>query len=118
MTAEKIDRLHGIARRAESGTLDAERLRHIGPEAATADLLHLKGIGPFYASLITVRAAGFTDVPAADEPKLRELVTQLYHFPQPCTREEFLEIAAGWRPYRTWASVLIRAAAGRLGAAV
>ncbi len=115
LTQEKITRLHGIAHKALSGTLDIQRLRHIGPDATTDDMQRLKGIGPFYASLITIRAVGFTDVPPADEPMLRDLVTQLYHLPEPCTRQRFLEIAEAWRPYRTWASVLIRAAAGRLG---
>ncbi len=115
LTPEKITRLHGIAHKALSGTLDIERLRHIGPDATTDDMQRLKGIGPFYASLITIRAVGFTDVPPADEPMLRDLVTQLYHLPEPCTRERFLEIAEAWRPYRTWASVLIRAASARLG---
>lgn len=115
LTPEKITRLHGIAHKALSGTLDVERLRHIGPDATTDDMQRLKGIGPFYASLITIRAVGFTDVPPADEPMLRDLVTQLYHLPEPCTRERFLEIAEAWRPYRTWASVLIRAASARLG---
>ena len=114
LTAEKIDRLHGIARKASDGLLDVDRLRHIGSDATTDDLLRLKGIGPFYASLITIRAVGFTDIPPADEPMLRELVTQLYRLPEPCTREQFLEIADAWRPYRTWAAVLIRAASGRL----
>ena len=115
LTAEKLDRLHGIARKALGGTLDVERLQHVGPEATTEDMQRLKGIGPFYASLITIRAVGFADVPPADEPMLRDLVTQLYHLPEPCTRERFLEIAESWRPYRTWASVLIRAASSRLG---
>ena len=114
LTSEKINRLHGIAHKALAGTLDIERLRHIGPDATTDDMQRLKGIGPFYASLITIRAVGFTDVPPADEPMLRDLVTQLYHLPEPCTRERFLEIAEAWRPYRTWASVLIRAASARL----
>ncbi len=116
LTAEKIDRLHGIARKAADGLLDADRLRHIGPEASTDDLLRLRGIGPFYASLIAIRAVGFPDVPPADEPMLRDLVTQLYRMPEPCTHEQFLEIAEAWRPYRTWAGVLIRAASGRLAA--
>ena len=115
LTEEKISRLHGIARKAMSGTLDVERLAHIGPDATTDDMKRLKGIGPFYASLITIRAVGFTDVPPADEPMLRELVTQLYRLPEPCSRETFLELAEAWRPYRTWAAVLIRAASGRLG---
>ena len=115
LTAEKIHRLHAIAHKTLTGYLDIERLRHIGPDATTADMQHLKGIGPFYASLITIRAVGFTDVPPADEPMLRELVTQLYRLPAPCSRETFLEIAEAWRPYRTWAAVLVRAAASRLG---
>jgi DNA-3-methyladenine glycosylase II len=115
LTPEKIHRLHAIAHKTLTGYLDTERLRHIGPDATTADMQNLKGIGPFYASLITIRAVGFTDVPPADEPMLRELVTQLYRLPEPCSRETFLEIAEAWRPYRTWAAVLIRAASGRLG---
>ncbi len=115
LTPEKIHRLHAIAHKTLTGYLDAERLRHIGPEATTADMQHLKGIGPFYGSLITIRAVGFTDVPPADEPMLRELVTQLYRLPEPCSRERFLEIAEPWRPYRTWAAVLVRAASSRLG---
>lgn len=113
LNGEKIDRLHGIARAAERGTLDADRLQRLGPTATDAEMQHLKGIGPFYASLITIRATGFADVPPADEPIVRELVGQLYHLPDRCTREQFLEIAERWRPYRTWAAVLIRAAAGR-----
>ncbi|MGS0683559.1 DNA-3-methyladenine glycosylase family protein [Nakamurella sp. GG22] len=114
LTGEKLERLHGIARKAMSGTLDTARLRHIGPEATNDDMQRIKGIGPFYASLITIRAVGFTDVAPADEPLLRDLVTQLYRFPEPCTRDQFLEIAEAWRPYRTWAAVLVRAASSRL----
>ncbi|MET0863029.1 MAG: DNA-3-methyladenine glycosylase 2 family protein [Nakamurella sp.] len=114
LTGEKLDRLRGVARKALTGTFDVDRLRHIGPEATTDDMQRLKGIGPFYASLITIRAVGFTDVPPADEPMLRDLVTQLYHLPGPCSREQFLDIADSWRPYRTWAAVLIRAASNRL----
>ncbi|MEP6561093.1 MAG: DNA-3-methyladenine glycosylase 2 family protein, partial [Nakamurella sp.] len=114
LTAEKLDRLHGVARKALTGTLDVDRLRHIGPEATTDDMQRLKGIGPFYASLITIRAVGFTDVPPADEPMLRDLVTALYRLPEPCSREQFLDISQAWRPYRTWAAVLVRAASARL----
>ena len=115
LTPEKVHRLHAIAHKTLTGYLDTERLRHIGPDATTADMQHLKGIGPFYASLITIRAVGFTDVPPADEPMLRDLVTQLYRLPVPCSRETFLQISEAWRPYQTWAAVLIRAAASRLG---
>ena len=113
LSADKIARMHGIATAAQRGILDAERLRALGPDIALQEAQHLKGIGPFYASLITIRAVGFTDVLPRDEPIIRELVTRLYRLPSLCTPERFEEIAEPWRPYRTWASVLVRAAAGR-----
>jgi len=115
LTDEKIHRMHGIARKAMTGTLDVDRLRHIGPEACDEDMRRLKGIGPVYASLITIRAVGFTDVLPADEPMLLELVGLHYRVDGPVSRAQFEEIAAPWRPYRTWASVLIRAASPRIG---
>jgi DNA-3-methyladenine glycosylase II len=115
LTPEKIHRMHGIARKALTGTLDVDRLRHIGPEACTDDMQRLKGIGPFYASLITIRAVGFTDVLPVDEPMLLELVGLHYRVDGPVSRDLFEEIAEPWRPYRTWTSVLIRAASSRIG---
>ena len=49
LAPEKVNRLHGIAHKALTGTLDVHRLRHIGPDATTDDMQRLKGIGPFYA---------------------------------------------------------------------
>jgi DNA-3-methyladenine glycosylase II len=115
LAPEKIHRMHGIARKALAGTLDVDRLRHIGPEACAEDMQRLKGIGPFYASLITIRAVGFTDVLPVDEPMLLELVGLHYRVDGPVGRDLFEEIAEPWRPYRTWTSVLVRAASSRLG---
>jgi DNA-3-methyladenine glycosylase II len=111
---EKMARIRGVAEAALAGQLDVDRLLSLGPEAATADLQSIKGIGPFYASLIVIRATGFTDVLPVDEPMLRDLVTTLYQPGSPCTPERLAEIAETWRPFRTWASVLIRAAGSRL----
>ena len=115
LTAEKLHRMHGIARKALTGTLDVDRLRHIGPQACQDDMERLKGIGPFYASLITIRSVGFTDVLPADEPMLLELMALHYRIDGPVTRDQVTDIAEAWRPYRTWASVLIRAASARIG---
>jgi DNA-3-methyladenine glycosylase II len=111
---EKMARIRGVAEAALAGRLDADRLLSLGPEAATADLQSIKGIGPFYASLVVIRATGFTDVLPVDEPMLRGLVTSLYQLDSPCTPDRLAAIAEPWRPFRTWASVLIRAAGSRL----
>ena len=106
--------MHAIARAAADGRLEADRLLRLGPEAAMADLQQLKGIGPFYAALIVIRGTGFTDVLPTDEPKSLGMVQRLYGLAAVPTQAEFEQIAANWRPWRTWATVLIRAAGSRL----
>jgi DNA-3-methyladenine glycosylase II len=114
LPGDKLARMQGVARAALDGVLDVDRLLRFGPEVATAELQRIKGIGPFYASLITIRATGFTDVLPVDEPLARDLITRLYHLDRPCEPADFERIAEAWRPYRTWATVLVRAAGHRI----
>jgi DNA-3-methyladenine glycosylase II len=48
------------------------------PEEALRDLRRLPGIGPFYATLILLRAAGVTDVLTFGEPRLPVYVSHFY----------------------------------------
>jgi DNA-3-methyladenine glycosylase II len=114
--AETLARLHGVARAAEAGRLDAARLRTSGPVVARADLLHLKGIGPFHADLLTLRAVGFVDELPTDEPILREAVGRLYGLGHAASVAELEQIARAWHPRRTWCAVLVRAASQRVSA--
>jgi 3-methyladenine DNA glycosylase/8-oxoguanine DNA glycosylase len=45
---------------------------------------------------------------------LLSLVARLYRLPGPPAPEQFEALAEAWKPLRTWAAVLIRAAAQRL----
>jgi DNA-3-methyladenine glycosylase II len=114
IATEKLERLHGVARAALNGQLDADKLIELGPEAAMAQLQQIKGIGPFYSSLIVIRGTGFADVLPVAEPQALALTSQLYDIGEPLTEERFREVAEPWRPLRTWAVVLIRAAGPRL----
>ena len=92
-----------------------QRLRNSGgTPARLAFAQQLEGIGPFYAGLIVLRATGFADavLPTA-EPKVLRNTAELYGLPQPPTLERFIELADHWRPFRTWATVLIRLAGDR-----
>jgi DNA-3-methyladenine glycosylase II len=106
----KVDRLHAVARAAAEGLLDVQRLRALGPEEAHIQLQTLPGIGPFYASLIVLRAVGFPDVPVTDEPLALELMGQLYGLDRPATAADVERLTDPWRPWRTWTTVLLRAA--------
>jgi len=112
--ADRLARMHGAARAALAGQLDVVALQARGPEEAMADVQRIKGIGPFYAQLIVVRAIGFTDVLPRNEPRALELVRELYRLHTMPSQVQFEAIAEAWRPWRTWATVLLRAAGARV----
>lgn len=105
----KARRLHKIA---DAGAeLQADALKSRGPEEAFSYAQTLEGIGPFYASLIVLRATGFADAPLKiAEPRTLSYAAELYDAPQ-LSLERLTELAENWRPFRTWSAVLIRIAA-------
>jgi DNA-3-methyladenine glycosylase II len=111
---DRMERLHGVARAAQEGRLDAGRLLALGPEEAMVRLREIPGIGPFYSALIVIRGTGFADVLPVGEPKLLTLVERLYDRRGPVADEELRALAEAWKPFRTWAAVLIRAAGRRV----
>ena len=114
VSAEKIERLKGVAKAALDGQLDADKLLQLDPAEAMSKLQLIKGIGPFYSSLITIRATGFADVLPIGEPQALALTAKLYGLDEPLDEAKFREIAQAWKPLRTWAIVLIRAAGPRV----
>lgn len=112
----KLARLHAVAQAAWDGRLDARRLAATNPAAAMAAVQRLPGIGPFYAALIVVRACGLADVLVSNEAVALDTMAELYDLDGPPSPAELDRLAEPWRPFRTWATVLIRAAAGRLPA--
>jgi DNA-3-methyladenine glycosylase II len=114
LPADRVPRLRTIGAAAAAGELDVDHLVALGPEAARLEVQRLPGIGPFYSALIVVRACGFADVLAPEEPRGRSAVHRLYGIETPMSDEEYAVFAQRWAPFRTWATVLIRAAADRL----
>ena len=104
LPANKVPRLHGIAQAALEGKLDREPLLAADTDDAFTQLLELPGIGPFYAGLILLRAVGTVDVAPKGEPKLERAVQERYGAP-------LESVAAQWKPFRTWVSVLMRSSA-------
>ena len=92
------------------GRLDAARLRALPTSEALRELSTLAGIGPFSAELILLRGAGAPDVALRHEPRLRHAVRDAYR-PDgdvDVDVDTLTRITDGWRPYRTWVSLLLR----------
>jgi len=114
LPAVKLERLHAVAAVALDGWLDADTLRTQDTEAALTDLQRIPGIGPFYAQLILLRSTGVTDLLPSDESRVREIARDLYGLTDIPTVADFDEIARPWSPWRTWVTVLMRAAGRRV----
>ncbi|MGI8572792.1 MAG: DNA-3-methyladenine glycosylase family protein [Solirubrobacteraceae bacterium] len=114
LNAEKVSRLRGIAKAALAGDLDVERLHAIGAEHAYEEVQRLKGLGPFYAGLVVLRASGFADAMLhVPEPKVLKHAARFYGLDATPSLEWLTQLAEPWRPFRTWCTVLIRLAGDR-----
>ncbi|HEV2011340.1 MAG TPA: DNA-3-methyladenine glycosylase 2 family protein [Candidatus Limnocylindria bacterium] len=111
----RMTRLRAIARAALDGLLDASRLVALSPETARAELETLPGIGPFYADLVLVRGTGLADLLPRNEPMLLSYVGHFYGKGGAVDMATLETIAERWKPFRTWATVLIRVAGDRAG---
>jgi DNA-3-methyladenine glycosylase II len=106
----KLQNIRALAHAALEGRLDGERLRSMPAEAAVADLQDLPGVGPFTAQGIVLRGAGAPDLLAPDEPRIAAAVALVHGLNAPPSREELARIAEDWRPFRSWAQMLLRMA--------
>ena len=117
LPADRIPRLHAVAQAALDGQLDVTALSSGEPEVAMRDLQRLPGIGPFYSALIVIRSLGLTDVLSTQEDHTREAVREQYGLDHSPSDAELERIAEAWRPFRTWAAVMLRALSPRLRSA-
>lgn len=106
LPAEKLVRLHGIARAALDGALDRARLRSLPVATALAEVSQLRGVGPFSVQGIVFRGAGVVDE-VTDEPVSRQAVQRLYEMDHVPDHAAMLRVAEAWRPFRMWALVLL-----------
>ncbi|MFW0793361.1 DNA-3-methyladenine glycosylase 2 family protein [Gordonia sp. CPCC 205515] len=104
LPGRKTEYLHAVADAALSGRLDTARLRDLDPAAAIAELQQIKGIGPFASELIVLRGANAPDWVPTHERRLEAEVVELYG-----AGKTVAEVSEAWRPFRTWASVYLRA---------
>lgn len=101
LPGRKAEYLRAVAEAALDGRLDGAALRAVDPDTAVARVREVLGLGPFGAELVVVRGANAPDALAAHEPRLADEVAHRYGRP-------LAEVADGWRPFRTWASVHLR----------
>jgi DNA-3-methyladenine glycosylase II len=111
LTDRKVEQLRALGRAAAGGELTAADLRARPVDEALARVQQLPGIGPFSAELILLRGAGHPDVFPVHEKRIQRAMADRYGLRADPPIAELAAIADGWRPYRTWVCLLLRAAA-------
>ena len=114
LSDEKMSRLRGVAAAAQSGLLDADRLRALPEHEALAQLQTLRGVGPWVASHIYYRGAAPSDGLPTAEPRVLHGLAHAYGLPS-ATDDEFARLAEQWRPFRMWVVVLLMRHLSRSG---
>lgn len=112
LAAEKVERLHGVARAALDGLLDCDRLRALGDEAGPASVRVIPGIGPFWASGIYLRGCGIQDV-FPDEPISIAALGRLHGLGDQLSPEHLSRLTEPYAPFRMWVCFLLRVAVNR-----
>lgn len=107
----KLEVLHGLARAALDGTIDARGLRAMPIERALEALEELHGVGPWTAAHMLLRGASLQDALPLAEPRVLRAFTLAYERPE----SDFVRCAEAWRPFRMWASIVLVRNLGRLG---
>lgn len=104
LPGRKAEYLHAVAEAALDGRLSGSYLRSLQPTTAFAQVQSILGMGPFSAELVVIRGANFPDVLPRNEGRLSDEVTKLYG-----ADRSIDEVAEVWKPFRSWASVHLRA---------
>jgi DNA-3-methyladenine glycosylase II len=110
ISAEKVKRIHGLARAALDGELDTGALRELPEDQALTRLEALPGVGPWTAQGILMRGCGVADAIPTEDAISREAVRHFYGLDASPTDAQWLAISGKWRPYRMWATVLLHMA--------
>jgi DNA-3-methyladenine glycosylase II len=94
-----------ISRAVADGRVDLERLRNVSSVEVRARLVEHKGIGPWTAEYVCLRALGKLDhLPSADVglQKAVQLFYRLRKLPSPARVQQIGRKWAGWRSYATF----------------
>ena len=91
----------------EDGELELDRLAELPDEEVTAQLIAIKGLGPWTVHMFLIFHLGRPDVLPVGDLGIRQAAQTLYGLESCRRRPSSTRIAEPWRPYRTLASLYL-----------
>jgi DNA-3-methyladenine glycosylase II len=112
LSRPKISHIRSIATAVEDGSLNFRRLGRAPDDDARAELVAVKGIGPWTADVFLMFALGRPDVFPHADIGLSEAYRMLAGEEKRRPPKDFLEVGERWRPYRGVAAAMLWAYIG------
>jgi DNA-3-methyladenine glycosylase II len=103
----KVAFLRSLAERVVDGSLELDRLDALPDDEVKAELVAVKGIGPWSADLFLMFQLQRPDVLPVGDLGIRRAIMVRYGLESMPTPAEAERIGEAWRPYRTLASLYL-----------
>jgi DNA-3-methyladenine glycosylase II len=107
MSAAKAASVRDLAARTLDGRLELERLNELSDDEARAQLMAVRGIGPWTADMFLLGQLGRPDVLPAGDLGIRRAVQDVYGLDRVPTEGDVRRLGEAWRPYRSLATAYL-----------
>jgi DNA-3-methyladenine glycosylase II len=104
LSRRKAEYVRGLACAVLSGDLDVDAFDGLSDDDILAQLVAIRGVGPWTAHMFLLFAMRRPDVIAPGDLGIRQAVGRLLKLGRTATPTEVLEAAERWRPYRSAAT--------------
>src|SRR5436190_4916888 len=102
LSRSKVSFLLDLAQRIDDGRLDLARLADLADEDIVAELIEIKGVGPWTAEMFLMFHLGRPDVVSTGDLGIRRAVQIEYGLDDLPGPTDLERIAEPWRPHRTF----------------
>ena len=113
LSSRKAEYISDIAASVASGALDLDALADLPDDSIVAELLKLRGVGPWTAHWLLIRAYDRPDGFPDGDLALQRSLGALYNEGERLSADEAVALSARWRPYRSYLVTYLFAAARR-----
>ena len=104
ISRQKAAYLRDLAEKANSGSLDLDRIGRMRDDRVIEELVQVRGVGVWTAQMFLIFSLGRLDVFPHDDYGVRAAIHRLYGLDELPGKASCLRIAGPWRPYATIAS--------------
>ena len=101
LSRAKVTFLRSLAEHVLEGSLELERLDELPDEQVTAELVAVKGLGPWTADMFLLFHLQRPDVLAVGDLGIRRAVMIAYQLEELPDPAKLTQLAEPWRPYRS-----------------